>query len=88
MVSRLPGYEEVVVIDHGDGVLTLTGRLWRLQVAQGELVERGEVLGQVAPKAVDDGLGTTVYVELRHGERPVDPTPRLSPASATTMKRE
>jgi septal ring factor EnvC (AmiA/AmiB activator) len=78
MISRLPGYEQVVVVDHGGGELSMTGRLWNLQVDEDDELEAGDVLGMVAPKMVDDGLGPTVYVELRHGDKPVDPTPRLS----------
>lgn len=77
MVSRLPGYEDIVVIDHGAGQLTLLGRLWQVQVAEGDEVERGQVIAQVAPKSVDDGLGTTVYVEVRRADVPIDPAPLL-----------
>lgn len=90
MVSRLPGYEDIVVIDHGGAQLTLVGRLWRVEVAEGDDVKRGDVIARVAPKAVDDGLGTTVYTEVRRADVPVDPAPllrrparrdRVSPAS-------
>lgn len=77
LVSRLPGFDDVVVIDHGEGELSMTGRLWKVAVTEGEELERGAVLGHVAPKAVDDGLGATVYLEIRHGDRPVDPAPYL-----------
>lgn len=77
MVTTLPGYEQVVVIDHGGGQYTLTARLWQVEVAEGDEVDGGEVIGRVAPKSIDDGLGRTVYIELRHGEKPLDPTPYL-----------
>lgn len=77
MVTRLPGFEDVVVLDHGDGEFTMTGRLWKVGVVEGQDIERGDVLGRTAPKAIDDGLGPTVYLELRHGDRPVDPLPHL-----------
>ncbi len=76
-VGELPGFDRVVVLDHGVGYLTLTGRLLVVEVAEGALVAPGDFLGRVAPKALDDGLGRTVYFELRHGERPIDPTPYL-----------
>ncbi|MCA9708633.1 MAG: peptidoglycan DD-metalloendopeptidase family protein, partial [Myxococcales bacterium] len=81
MVAELPGFEQVVVIDHGAGQLSMLGRLWKVSVAEGDPIEAGDVLASVAPKAVDDGLGTTAYLELRHGEKPVDPAPRLRPAT-------
>lgn len=80
LVSRLPGFEDVVVVDHGSGELSMTGRLWKVEVEEGAEVERGTVLGHAAPKAIDDGLGRTVYLEIRHGDRPVDPAPYLRKA--------
>jgi murein DD-endopeptidase MepM/ murein hydrolase activator NlpD len=77
MVAELPGFEQVVVIDHGAQQLSMLGRLWKLTVAEGDDVDAGAAIGRVAPKALDDGLGTTAYFELRHGDKPVDPTPRL-----------
>lgn len=78
LVGSLPGFDDVVVIDHGRGYLSLTARLQGIVVEEGQELERGTVLGRVAPKGVDDGLGRTVYLELRHGERPIDPAPYLS----------
>jgi len=80
MVTALPGYENVVVLDHGGGQYTLTARLWDIAVEEGQEIEGGMLLGRVASKATDDGLGSTVYVELRHGEKPVDPTAYLKRA--------
>ncbi|PRQ03016.1 Murein hydrolase activator EnvC precursor [Enhygromyxa salina] len=77
LVGALPGFERVVVIDHGGGYLSLTARLLTITVSEGEEVEAGTVLGRVGPKAVPDGLGTTAYVEVRHGQRPIDPAPYL-----------
>jgi septal ring factor EnvC (AmiA/AmiB activator) len=82
MATRLPGYEEVVVIDHGSGQYTLTAHVWEVEVEPGDEVEAGDVLARTAPKAVDDGLGESVYLELRHGEKPVDPTPYIRRALA------
>ncbi|MGH1346443.1 MAG: murein hydrolase activator EnvC family protein [Nannocystales bacterium] len=80
MVTALPGYEQVVVLDHGGGQYTLTARLWDIAVEEGQEVEGGTLLGRVASKALDDGLGSSVYIELRHGEKPVDPTAYLKRA--------
>lgn len=77
LVTKLPGYEDVVVIDHGGGQYTLTARVWEIEVAEGDEIEAGDVIARAAPKSVDDGLGRTIYVELRHGEKPIDPTPYL-----------
>jgi murein hydrolase activator len=74
LVSPLPGFEQVVSIDHGDGRFSLTARLWHVEVLEGQSVQAGDIIGRVAPKAHDDGFGPTVYVELRDAERPVDPS--------------
>ena len=77
LVTTLPGFENVVIVDHGGGQYTLTARVWNVEVEPGAEIEGGDVIARVAPKDVDDGLGTTVYIELRHGEKPVDPTAYL-----------
>ena len=77
-VGALPGYDQVVVVDHGGGYLSLTGRLLDLAVEQGDEVAAGAKLGRVAPAPPDTPLGTSVYLELRHGERPIDPARYLS----------
>ena len=76
-VGELPGFERVVVLDHGGGYLSLVGRLVAIEARPGDDVAAGQVLGRVAPKRSDDGLGPTAYLELRHGDRPIDPTPYL-----------
>lgn len=77
MVAELPGFEQVVVIDLGDGRLVMLGRLWKATVAEGDPVTAGEMIASAAPKVLDDGLGSSVYLELRHGDKPVDPAPLL-----------
>jgi len=77
LVTELPELGGAVVIDHGEGEYTLTARLWKIDVAVGDVVDGGRELARAAPKSIDDGLGRTVYFELRHGERPVDPEPYL-----------
>jgi murein DD-endopeptidase MepM/ murein hydrolase activator NlpD len=82
LVSELPDYGGTVIIDHGGGQYSLTARLWKIAAVEGGTVEAGAPVGHVAPKAIDDGLGITVYLELRHGEKPVDPAPYLARAVA------
>lgn len=77
-VGELPGYEQVVVVEHDGGYLSMTARMLDITVEVGDVVVPGQALGIVAPKLTDDGLGPTVYFELRHGERPVDPKPYLT----------
>jgi septal ring factor EnvC (AmiA/AmiB activator) len=77
LVGALPGYDKVVVVDHGDGYVSLLGRLMDVRVLEGERVQEGTLIGRAAPKTVDDGLGRTVYLELRHADRPINPAPLL-----------
>jgi murein hydrolase activator len=77
LVGALPGFERVVVLDHGGGYLSLTARLLSVTVHEGDTLEAGALLGRVGAKAVSDGLGTTAYLEIRHGQRPIDPDPYL-----------
>ncbi len=76
-VGALPGFERVVVIEHGGGYLSLTARLLGVAVEDGQEIEAGALVGRAGAKSLDDGLGTTVYIELRHGQRPIDPEPWL-----------
>ncbi len=86
MVAELPGFEQVVVLDHGAQQLSMLGRLWKVTVAEGDALEAGQALARVAPKALDDGLGTTVYLELRYGDKPIDAAPRLGSARAAASR--
>lgn len=88
LVTELPEFGGAVVIEHGGGQYSLSARLWKIAVQAGDAVQPGTELGRVAPKAIDDGLGTTVYVELRHGEKPVDPEPYLDRARARPQPQE
>lgn len=81
LVTELPEFGGTVVIDHGGGQYSLTARLWKVAPTEGTSIDAGALLGHTAPKAIDDGLGTTVYLELRHGEKPVDPAPYLARTS-------
>lgn len=63
------GYGNMVVIDHGREMYTVTAGLATLSVRAGERVALGERLGLAGP-AQSDG---NVYVEFRSGRRAVDP---------------
>jgi murein DD-endopeptidase MepM/ murein hydrolase activator NlpD len=65
----LRGLGTVVVVDHGQGVLTITSGLSSARVARGDLVDAGAPLGRPA--------GPRVGFEVRRGGQPVDPAPLL-----------
>jgi septal ring factor EnvC (AmiA/AmiB activator) len=70
-IGELPGLARGVAIDHGDGYVTLTGRLGELRCAIGDEVGDGAVVGVAA--------GATVYLELAQGGAPIDPTQWIAP---------
>lgn len=65
-------YGRIVIIEHGDGLLTLLAGLGAVSARLGETVKAGQPVGQMA--AADPRL----YVELRVGGEPVDPLPFIA----------
>jgi septal ring factor EnvC (AmiA/AmiB activator) len=65
----LPGLGLLLILDHGDGYLSLYGHNEVLLRESGEWVAPGEVLGQVGSAGGRSG----VYFELRHNGDPIDP---------------
>jgi len=64
--GRLDAYAGVVILDHGRGTTSVSGRLDRLDVTAGQTVRKGQVVGTVA-------AGARLYFELRSDREPVDP---------------
>ncbi len=67
-VGEAPGIGPAVALDHGEGYLTLTGRV-RPGVTVGELVVEGGAIGRAA--------GPTIYFELAQDGTAIDPSPWL-----------
>ena len=65
----LPGLGLLLILDHGDGYLSLYGQNEVLLRESGEWVAPGEILGQVGSAGGRSG----VYFELRHDGKPIDP---------------
>ncbi len=78
---RFSGYGNTVLVDHGDGYLSVYARAAILSVSEGQDVVLGQVLGQAADEAFDGGP-PTVYFEFRHGGSPVDPADWLKRSSS------
>lgn len=76
--GSMPGYETVVIIDHGARSYSLYGRLGKAFVAKGDLVKRGAPLGVTS---TPDTKGRNFYFETRKNGNPVDPSTVLSRAS-------
>jgi len=72
----LPGLGLLVIVDHGDGYMSLYGHNEALRKAVGDAVGAGDVIA-----AAGDTGGRSrpeLYFEIRRGGQPVDPTPWFS----------
>lgn len=67
----LKGYGNLVVVDHGDGVFTLYGRLATGTIARGEHVAIGDRVGLLGEPPEDEVAG--LYFEIRDARASVDP---------------
>jgi septal ring factor EnvC (AmiA/AmiB activator) len=65
----LPGLGLLMILDHGDGYLSLYGQNEVLLREPGEWVLPGDVIGQVGSAGGRSG----VYFELRHNRDPIEP---------------
>lgn len=71
----LEGYGNLIIVGHGGQYHSLYGHLDKISVVSGEYVREGQIIGSSG----DTGslVGETLYLELRHQGKPVDPTPWL-----------
>jgi murein hydrolase activator len=67
----LKGYGNLVVVDHGDGVFTLYGRLATGTIGRGEHVGIGDRIGLLGESPEDEPAG--LYFELRDNRTSTDP---------------
>jgi len=68
----LRGQGMLVILDHGDGYMSLYAHNQSLTRSLGEWVERGDVIARVGNSGGLDHSG--LYFEIRHRGRPQDPT--------------
>ncbi len=66
----LPGLGLLLIIDHGDGYLSLYGYNDRLQKNLGDSVIPGEV---IATSPANEAARSELYFEIRQGAHPLDP---------------
>lgn len=73
----LRGYGNTVIIHHGFQYYTVTSRIEKILVTNGQKVKRDEVIGIMGATATlfDEGL----YFEIRHGNQSLDPLLWLNP---------
>jgi septal ring factor EnvC (AmiA/AmiB activator) len=68
--DRFTGYGNLVILDHGDSVLSLYGYLGSVEVAKGDRVDAQAVLGL---SGRNPGGNPSLYFEIRVDGKPVDP---------------
>ncbi len=67
----LRGFGNLVIVDHGDGYMSLYGNNDALSRRPGDEVRAGDALAAVGASAGQEDSG--LYFELRHRGRPIDP---------------
>ncbi|MDQ3474121.1 MAG: peptidoglycan DD-metalloendopeptidase family protein [Acidobacteriota bacterium] len=73
------GYGQLVVIDHGRGLTTRYGHLSAIAASVGQLIQRGEFLGQVG--STGRSTGPHLHYEVRINDQPVNPLQYLRASS-------
>jgi|LauGreDrversion4_2_1035121.scaffolds.fasta_scaffold07362_3 septal ring factor EnvC (AmiA/AmiB activator) len=68
--GMMPGYDQVIVVEHGGRSYSLYGRLGTVAVKTGDIVERDHV---IATTSAPDAKGRNFYFEIRKNGAPVDP---------------
>lgn len=75
----------LVIVDHGDGLVTVYGHLSAASAKAGQRLTRGQPLGVVGTTGLM-GVSPRVYFEVRKERTPVDPLPLLEPDAAPTLR--
>lgn len=70
------GFGNLMIIDHGDGILTISGNCYKLIKKPGDTVSEGEVIAQVGSSESD--RAPSFYFEIRHRGKPHDPLKWIS----------
>ena len=67
----MKGLGLLVIIDHGDGYMSLYGHNESLYVAPGGWVSKGDIIGTVGDRGGSNQ--PSLYFEIRHNRKPVNP---------------
>ena len=76
LASYNGGYGNCVMINHGDGVVTLYGHMESIAVSSGQQVSKGQTIGRVGSTGV--ATGPHCHFEIRVNGAQVDPAPYFS----------
>lgn len=69
------GYGQHIMIDHGNGFVTLYGHMSEIYVKPGDRVSRGQVIGRMG--STGRSTGTHLHFEIRRGGELLNPLPFL-----------
>lgn len=70
-VGSIPGYGKTVIVEHGDHYYTVYAFLNETHVKQDQVINKGDVIGQVGFNKIFKGEG--LYFEIRHFSDSIDP---------------
>ncbi len=82
----LNGFGMLVILDHGDGFMTLYGGNRDVAVSPADWAESGATIATVGDSGGQKTSG--VYFEIRHNAKPVDPEQWVSPKNAVVNARK
>lgn len=68
--GEMPGYDQVIVVEHGGRSFSLYGRLGSVAVKTGDIVDHDQ---SIATTSAPDAKGRNFYFEIRKNGSPVDP---------------
>jgi len=70
--GTLEGYGNIIIVGHGLNYHSLYGHLDEITTLSGKDVRSGQIIG----RSGDTGsrLGESVYFEMRHNGKPIEPT--------------
>ena len=74
------GYGNMIEVDHGNGLKTRYGHLSRIDVQNGDVVQRGQVIGLIG--STGRSTGPHLHFEIRLDDKPINPRRFLPPEPA------
>ena len=78
------GYGNMIEVDHGNGLTTRYGHLSKIEVAVGDSLLRGQIMGLIG--STGRSTGPHLHYELRLNDRPINPR-RFLPPEPTELKK-